>query len=268
MPAVSASEFTVLAGFAPNWPAPVGVRAFCAHQNVDSAQLPGDYRLETHRALLQSQLGIAPFWLKQTHSVDCINISDYRALAPPTEADASYFCGEAGVVPAACVILTADCLPILLCSLDGQEIAAIHAGWRGLAAGVIESALRHFRAPASQIMAWLGPAISGAAFEVGPEVRNAFLTAMPDQCEQTAAAFVGSADLEWVSSESVNTESLNSGHFFADLYQLARLRFHKQGVNRVYGGDFCTVNDRRFHSFRRDGNESGRMATLIWLAKH
>jgi len=255
MPAVSASEFTVLAGFAPNWPAPVGVQAFCAHRSVDSAQLPGDYRLETHRALLQSRLGAAPFWLKQTHSAQCINISRYSALAPASnpEADASYFCGEAEQIPTACVVLTADCLPILLCSLDGQEIAAVHAGWRGLAAGVIESALAQFRAPASEIMAWLGPAISVNAFEVGAEVRQSFLAAQPNQSEPIGAAFKKSA---------------KSGHFFADLYQLARLRLHTHGVNQVYGGDFCTVTEPRFHSYRRDGAGSGRMATLIWLANH
>lgn len=251
-PAICVSESNRLSGFAPDWPAPIGVKAFCAHQNPDMEQELADFRAQPDREMLKAGLSIVPKWLKQTHGVECINITHASESAEILHADAAYFCGINNILPTACVVLTADCLPILLCSLDGQEVAAIHAGWRGLVAGVIESALQHFRAPASEIMAWLGPAISQTAFEVGPEVRAAFLAAMRGYCEPTASAF---------------KESTNPGRYFADLYQLARLRFYNAGVNRIHGGDFCTYADHRFPSFRRDGSGSGRMATLIWLAK-
>jgi polyphenol oxidase len=249
-PAISANENSQLSGFAPDWPAPAGVRAFCAHRGQNLGETHADYRLQADREQLQSHLGITPIWLKQTHSVACVNISNCSVLAPNAGADAAYSCGFNRAPPTACVVLTADCLPILLCSVDGLEIAAVHAGWRGLVAGVIESSLKHFRAAPNQIMAWIGPAISQAAFEVGPEVRNAFLDALPIHADEVKAAFI---------------ESTNAGRWLADLYALARLRLGIFGVSQVFGGSFCTHAEPRFHSYRRDGAASGRMATLIWF---
>ncbi len=154
------------------------------------------------------------------------------------QADGSYT-REPRVV---CAVLTADCLPVLCCSHDGQQVAAVHAGWRGLAAGVVEAALDTFRDAAP--MVWLGPAIGPQSFEVGEEVRNAFLAQDP----AAAAAF----------------QETRAGHWLADLYGLARLRLARRGVDEVYGGDHCTLQEAdRFYSYRRDG-VTGRMASLIW----
>jgi hypothetical protein len=144
-----------------------------------------------------------------------------------------------------CAVLTADCLPILLCSNDGTEVAAIHAGWRGLLNGVIASGVRYFKCRPGKLLAWLGPAISQQAFEVGEEVREAFI----QRDSRTAAAFY---------------PSKNSNRFMADLYQLAKFQLNQLGVDKIYGGDFCTYSDRkRFYSYRRDG-QTGRMGSLIW----
>lgn len=154
-------------------------------------------------------------------------------------ADAAYT-HQRGVV---CAVMTADCLPVLLCSTHGDEVAAVHAGWRGLLAGVIEQTLKTFNAPPHQIMAWLGPAIGPQAFEVGGEVRDAFINH-----NQAAAAFVPAGD-----------------KFYADLWQLARQRLQATGIESVSGGGVCTYQQiGQFFSYRRDGI-TGRMASLIWL---
>jgi len=140
--------------------------------------------------------------------------------------------------------MTADCLPVLFSSLDGKEVAVAHAGWRGLCAGVLEATLDAFIAPAEEIIAWLGPAIGPAAFEVGPEVRDAFLA----QDLTTDAAFrpIG-------------------GKYYVDIWQLARIRLAHRGVSHIMGGGLCTVSDReQFFSFRRNGI-TGCMASFIWL---
>jgi YfiH family protein len=140
--------------------------------------------------------------------------------------------------------MTADCLPVLFCSADGDEVAAAHAGWRGLQAGVLEETLCHFRARPADILAWMGPAIGPQQFEVGGEVREAFLQVDP------------TADCAFIR---------RNGKFLADIYRLARLRLAAAGVTQVFGGEYCTVSDSgRFFSYRRDGM-TGRMATLIWL---
>jgi YfiH family protein len=149
----------------------------------------------------------------------------------------------------ACAVLTADCLPVLLCDRAGSVVAAAHAGWRGLAAGVLESCVRAMAANPGDIMAWLGPAIGRDAFEVGPEVRHAFLEA--GDARETADCFQVSSSRE--------------GHFLADLYALARLRLAAAGVVDVFGGEHCTYSDaNRFYSYRRDG-QTGRMASLILI---
>ncbi len=164
-----------------------------------------------------------------------------RTVTRDACADASYTDRAAAV----CAVLTADCLPILLSDEGGRWVAALHAGWRGLAAGVIESALSAWGARAEQTLAWLGPAIGPQAFEVGEEVRAAFV-ADDGECSE---AFVAT----------------RPGHWNADLYQLARRRLAACGVSRVWGGGWCTFSDpERFFSYRRDG-VTGRMASLIWL---
>ena len=149
-----------------------------------------------------------------------------------------------------CAVLTADCLPLLLCNEAGSVVAAVHAGWRGLLAGVIDAALAAMAVPADRLLAWLGPAIGAQAFEVGDEVRSAFVSANA-AAERAFRPFrPGVADGKWA----------------CDLYALARQRLAAAGVERVWGGDLCTYSDpARFYSYRRDGSSSGRMASLIWL---
>ena len=168
-----------------------------------------------------------------------VNIPD---PVPEPEADAAVT-GESGVVLA---ILTADCLPILFCAGDGSEVAAVHAGWRGLSSGVIEACLRRMRTPPASVLAWLGPAIGPQSYEVGDEVRDAFVR----RDYNAAAAF----------------EPTRPQHWRCDLYTLARLRLQAAGVTRVHGGGFDTFTDPRFYSYRRDGARSGRFASLIWIA--
>ncbi|MGI9309271.1 MAG: peptidoglycan editing factor PgeF, partial [Gammaproteobacteria bacterium] len=181
-----------------------------------------------------------PRWLAQMHGSAIALADDIKA---PVEADAA-FSNSPNVV---CAVLTADCLPILLCDARGKQVAAVHAGWRGLCAGVVELAVHSFLSadiPAGKILAWLGPAISQSAYEVDAVVKDAFTARNPD----CAGAFIES----------------RPGHWQLDLYFAAREILGHFGVNEIYGGDFCTWNDTRFFSHRRDGN-CGRQATLIWL---
>jgi YfiH family protein len=146
------------------------------------------------------------------------------------------------------VVMTADCLPILLCDQQGSVVGAAHAGWKGLAAGVIEATVQAMNVAPQNLMAWLGPAISQQAFEVGHEVRAAFIAAHP----QATSAFIPASkeeDKKW----------------FADIYALARLRLNALGITQIYGGDRCTYREGElFFSYRRDGM-TGRMGTFIWL---
>jgi YfiH family protein len=193
-----------------------------------------------NRKYLQQALDLPgqPVWLQQVHGTEVINAA--IAGTSPT-ADAAYSL-EAGVV---CAVLTADCLPVLLSDTAGECVAAIHAGWRGLVAGVVEQAARATGRSGDALLAWLGPAIGPSAFQVGEEVRDSFMA--HDQA--AAGAFRQGTDGRWV----------------ADLYQLARQRLADCGVTAVYGGEYCSFTDpERFYSYRRDG-VTGRMATLIWL---
>jgi hypothetical protein len=179
-----------------------------------------------------------PVWLEQVHGVAVAN-ADSAGCLP--QADACVARRKASV----CVVMTADCLPVLLCDDSGTVVAAAHAGWRGLCAGVIEQTAHAMAVPSSSLMAWLGPAISQAAFEVGEEVRAAFIAQDP----QAARAFMPVAE----------------NKYMADIYHLAKLRLQALGITRVYGGDLCTYRDgERFFSYRRDG-QTGRMGTFIWL---
>lgn len=194
----------------------------------------------SNRRQLRDLCGFAaePLWLSQVHGSVAV-----RNPAPGTllTADAVYSNRPGDT----CAVLTADCLPVLFASRDAEEIAAAHAGWRGLCAGILEATVAHFEAPGEQLLAWLGPAISRVAFEVGEEVRQAFLDVDP----AAASCF----------------EPNERGRWQADLYALARQRLDACGITAVYGGNFCTYgNSSRFFSYRRDG-ECGRMASFITL---
>ena len=181
-----------------------------------------------------------PRWLRQVHGVRVVRFDDAATGDDEPEADAAVTTKPGAVL----AILTADCLPVLFCSDDGGTIAAAHAGWRGLAAGVLENTVVAMRTPPEKIIAWLGPAAGPRAYEVGDEVRAAFV----DIDLRAASAFMPT----------------RPGHWLCDLYALARLRLANVGVTRVSGGGLCTISDpHRFFSHRRDGI-TGRMATLVW----
>lgn len=237
---------------AADWPAPHGVRTLVTVRGMPGASSApfeafnlgdrcGDdpVAVAANRAALAALLPAPPRWLRQEHGTD-VYVAEPRAVpAHPSPADASYT-DATGVVLA---VLTADCLPLLVCSVDGAEIAAIHAGWRGLAAGAIEAALARFRAPRERLLAWLGPAIGAASYEVGVEVRDALVTRDPS----TEIAFTPT----------------RPGHWHCDLSALARRRLAAGGVGAVFGGGFDTFVDSRFYSHRRD-SVTGRFASLIW----
>ncbi len=234
----------------PDWPAPAAVKACVTTRSGGVSQPPfASLNLGGHvdddpaavaknRQRLVSQLGCRPAWLSQVHGTAVVAADPERLL----EADASWT-ATPGV---ACAIMTADCLPVLFCDRAGSRVAAAHAGWRGLAAGVLEASLDALGGAPEELLVWLGPAIGPRAFEVGTEVREAFVAAHP----QAASAFVASH---------------RAGHFLADLYQLARIRLAAHGVTAVYGGGFDTYHDSRFFSYRR-APRTGRFASLIWLA--
>lgn len=238
----------------PDWPAPGCVRALTTtrvgglssgpYASLNLAQHVGDdpVRVGENRARVREAFGLPtePMWLEQVHGCDVVDVG---TEATGCRADAS-LAMEPGQV---CAVLTADCLPLLLCNRRGNRVAAVHAGWRGLAAGVVEAALDKIQDSPENLLCWLGPAIGPGKFEVGPEVREAFLT----EDNNAGAGFRNAGDGE---------------HWYADLYQLARRRLARRGVTAVYGGDRCTFSEPGcFFSFRRDGI-TGRMATLIWLA--
>ena len=206
-------------------------------------------RVARNRARLRAELGLSaePCWLHQVHGCSIVPAG---ATNPPREAD-----GVAAEAPGeVCVVMTADCLPLLLCDEDGTRVAAVHAGWRGLVDGVVDAAVAALKIAPERLLVWLGPAIGPAAFAVGEEVRARFLAADPDA---VAAFLPGGAD---------GSEDQAGGPWLADLFLLARQRLARLGVTRIHGGGDCTFSQpQRFFSYRRDG-VTGRMASLIWLA--
>ena len=241
----------------PEWKVDAGpVRALCTTRRGGASQAPygdgaggpglnlgqhvGDdaAHVSANRASLRALLPSDPVWLNQVHGADVV---DAGTVSGVPDADAS-FATTPGVV---CAVLTADCLPVLFCDLSGQVVAAAHAGWRGLAAGVLGNTVARMRdAGAQQIQAWLGPAIGSRRFEVGVDVLQAFAGLDPAGRHFALQA---------------------NGKYLADIYALARLALHACGVDLFAGGDFCTVEDApRFYSYRRDG-VTGRMASLIWI---
>ena len=182
-------------------------------------------------------------WLNQVHGATVVSVSQALAASPhKLAADAIY----TDLVDSPCAVLTADCLPILLASKDGSEVAAIHGGWRSLAQGIISETLLHFRTARKDVLAWLGPAIGASAFEVGCDV----LKAMMEVSTEAMSAF---------------TLGKTANKYWCDIYQLAKIFLAQQQVEQVSGGQFCTVRDSEsFFSYRREG-QTGRMASLIWI---
>ena len=241
--------------FTPNWPAPANVRAMSTYRGlkVDETRtgLAGfnlarhvhdlPERVEQHRLQLQHDLKLErqPFWLNQTHSTTLLNLPEEANLR---SADGSY----TRALNWPCVVMTADCLPILFCNTSGTQVAAVHAGWQGLSNGIVSKAVATFADPAS-ILVWMGPAIGPGAFEVGPDVLAAF-----------------DIDPSHVPQEftPVNTKP---NKWMGNLYALARKELAGLGVTQVFGGEHCTLSDaEHFYSHRRDP-QSGRMASLIWI---
>lgn len=237
----------------PDWPAPAAVRAFVTTRAGGVSE--GEYgtlnlgtgggddagRVAHNRAIVRELMPAAPRWLRQVHGPDVARI-DALASGVAPEADAAVAHAPRNVA----VVLTADCMPVFLCDDRGEAVAVAHAGWRGMAAGVIENALAALGVTPARAMAWMGPAIGPEAFEVGPEVREAFV-----------ASDAGAG---------IAFRAHRPGKFMADLYALARRRLERAGVARIHGGGFCTYRDaERFFSYRRE-KRSGRMGAFIWIA--
>jgi len=215
----------------PNWSAPKNVIAVTT--------------LKTTAADFTHSLVSTPKWLKQMHGTHVVCADDEFVIRP--EADASYAREKNSI----CVVSTADCLPIVLCDKDGTQVAAMHAGWRGLAAGIIKATTQKFSAP-QNCLAWIGPAIGAQAFEVGKDVPDTF------QANNWPAEILASA---------FPAKPNTPGKYLGDLCALARFALQQQGilVANIFGGEFCTYSDpERFHSYRRSGLKHG-MSTLIWL---
>lgn len=239
----------------PDWPAPEPVKALVTCRQGGVSQVGyASFNLAQHVAddealveanrqqlIQQAKLPSQPVWLDQVHGINVIDISDsdVNGTAVP-QADASIARNQHSV----CAVMTADCLPVLLCKADGSAVAAVHAGWRGLLSGVIENTVSQL-GEAERVLAWLGPAIGPGQFEVGLEVKQAF------------------ADKKSVMQQAF--QQVDRTHYLADLYALARMTLLHCGVKRMYGGEHCTYNQpNQFYSYRRDA-VTGRMASLIWL---
>ncbi|MDH5516712.1 MAG: peptidoglycan editing factor PgeF [Gammaproteobacteria bacterium] len=235
-----------------DWPAAANIHALTTTRAGGLSQEPyaqlnladhvGDALplVEKNRQILAESLSIdQPLWLKQVHGVAVV---DAATASHHAEADAVYTDKPATV----CAVLTADCLPLLFCNRQASVVAAAHAGWRGLADGVIEATVTSMQQKPEDIMVWLGPAIGPSCFEVGSDVYHAFVS----QDQQAARAF----------------KQTDGEHFLADIYQLARIRLQRLGINQVYGGGLCTYSDEeRFYSFRKN-KITGRMASMIWIS--
>lgn len=235
----------------PDWPVPSRVRSLVTTRrggvsqgeraSLNLAEHVGDdaSAVAENRKRLRRHLPSEPVWLSQVHGIAVANAD---RVATGASADAAVARAPGTV----CAVMTADCLPVMLCDSAASVVGAAHAGWRGLAAGVIEATVQAMACPASDLLAYLGPAIGPDSFEVGDEVRDAFVT--------------------WQASAAQAFVAKSGGKWFADLYELARLRLAALGVTQVFGGGFDTYADtQRFFSYRRS-TQTGRLASLIWLA--
>lgn len=263
----------------PDWPAPPGVRAAftlrtggvsaAPYDSLNVGSRIGDSRehvAENRRRVRDAlRLPAEPVWLEQVHGIYVVELEgDVRAVdVHAAEARAGAVgigdigggdapTGDAAVARNAahvCAIRVADCMPVLFAALDGSVVGAAHAGWRGLVGGVLEATVARLGVPASRVIAWMGPAIGPRNFEVGDEVRSAFLAAASGPAEEVTSAFTANSRGRWQ----------------CDLYALARLRLEAMGIAAIHGGGWCTFAEPdRFFSYRRDG-QCGRMAALIWI---
>ncbi len=243
----------------PSWPAPGTIRAFTTTRDGGVSTAPyATFNLAAHvgdnldhvqqnRRLLQREchLPTPPVWLNQTHSHTVYTLeSDLQNTTQPPTADASYTTRPDSV----CAVLTADCLPVLLCNRQGTEVAAVHTGWRGYLNGILANAIAHFQSPPQDILAWLGPAIGPDVYEVGQDLFDAFVT----HNGEMASAFTPRPNQKYL----------------ANLYQLATLTLASAGVNSIFGGKYCTYTDNKsFFSYRHEEGITGRMASVIWISK-
>jgi len=245
-----------------DWPVPRHVRAFTTTRGGPGVSLAPFDRFNLglrcgddpqlalrnrERLVSEFELPGAPQWLQQVHGTDVVRIDPSASESSPARQAPVADAVVTATPDTPLAILTADCLPVLFCNEIGSEIGAAHAGWRGLSAGMLEATVRAMYSPPEALLAWLGPAAGPQAYEVGAEVRAAFV----DQDPGAATAFVATRE----------------GHWLVDLYALARQRLAAAGVTRVYGGGYCTISDaQRFYSHRRD-QRTGRMATVILLER-
>ncbi len=255
----------------PDWPAPSNVKALTTTRYLSGGYSENRYaalnpathtgdnpsHVRANRRCLMDVAGLpsTPVWLNQVHGKDVIylhnkDIEETRYAGDEPDEIAKLPVADASISDrksTVCAVLTADCLPVFFCDKAGTEVAVAHAGWRGLHAGVLEQTVAAMKTPADEIMVWFGPAIGSAVFEVGAEVRQAFVEKQNDNRQ----AFVESRD----------------EHYLCDIYSLGRHSLMEAGVKAFYGGGLCTFSESQyFYSFRRDG-ETGRMANLIWLAE-
>ena len=238
-----------------NWSAPGHIQAVTTTRCGGNSLVPyagnnlalhvGDSQQQVlaNRQMIRAKLPAEPVWLEQTHSTIICNIDDTQDEVPFADGSITT------QVNKICSVMTADCLPILVCDSRGKQVAAIHAGWRGLANGIIESCINQFKDPAHLLHVWLGPAISPEHFEVGEEVFNTFVEQNPE-------------DIVCFKSLSYKFQA---DKYLANLYQLATARLNRLGIIKVSGGDYCTFKQAdQFFSYRRDG-QTGRMASMIWI---
>lgn len=241
----------------PYWPAPSNVRAFTSTR-IGGVSLPpfdslnlgsrtGDDLnniVENRNRLIQAEkVPSEPYWLNQTHSTTVLDITKVKPAINATrfEADGSYT-KQANQVS---VVLTADCMPVLFCSVKGDQVAAAHAGWRGLCHGILEETAKKFQCNTNEILVWLGPAISAQKFEVGIEVKKQFE--------------------EYDANAHHAFKLIEGEQYLADLYMIAKQRLNAIGITQIYGGNYCTYTERDlFYSYRRE-NKTGRMTTMIWF---
>jgi YfiH family protein len=232
----------------PDWPAPSRVRAFCTTRDGGVSDGPwsslnlglacGDdpAAVQTNREILGQALPAEPAWLEQVHGSAVVSLDETTAKRPTADAAVTFSDDRV------CAVLTADCLPVLLCNRRGDRVAAAHAGWRGLAAGVLEATVESLDERPGELMAWMGPAIGPAVYEVGKEVVAAFPAEFPRGFER------------------------RGDRWLMDLYSLARIKLKSTGLTAVFGGRFCTFSEsQRFYSYRRDGRRTGRQGSFIWI---
>lgn len=228
----------------PNWPAPTHIKAYTTLRGSLNPEInSGEGDKSSANLALKTLFDLPndPIWLKQRHTNIALPASTQNLFAV---ADASFSTSSQQV----CAILTADCLPVLICNKEGSAIAAIHAGWRGLANGVIEATIEAMAQTPEDLLVWLGPAIGPQKFEVGADVFEAFTQKNPEAVD----AFKPHVPGKWL----------------ADLYGLAKLRLQKRHIQHIYGGEYCTYTQADlFHSYRRNKDQMGRMVSLIWIDK-